>query len=62
MKLSQQIYGQEFNRLKKLTKRENPNLTDREAATRAHARHPVIDRYAEKFAFLPLGFAAIYIR
>jgi hypothetical protein len=40
MKLSQQIYTQEFNRLKELAKREKPGLSDREAAARAHARHP----------------------
>ena len=40
MKLSQQIYTREFYRLKELAKRENPDLSDLEAATRAHARHP----------------------
>lgn len=40
MKMSQRLYTKEFNRLKEQAKRENPGLSDLEAAARAHARHP----------------------
>jgi hypothetical protein len=49
MKLSQQIYTREFNRLKEQAKRENPDLSDLDAKVRAHARHS-LEQQAERNA------------